>query len=123
MSMIGGTFGRSDWRNRSAHGIPQHFEFGQTELVSRWVEFERELVHLPCGGVEFKEDRSRKAVSYVFGGFEALNLDQILLVNRVQFELAGRAMQACEELLKEIGACARADTVSGDCSASPPSSC
>ncbi|MBS3912147.1 MAG: hypothetical protein KGZ70_10030 [Hydrogenophaga sp.] len=60
-----------DWRNRAAHGISQHFEFGEVERVTRRVGFSETKVE-GHGGVEFKEDRARKSVSYVFGGYDAL---------------------------------------------------
>lgn len=91
-----------DWRNRAAHGIAQHFEFGEVERVTRWVGFARDLVKVP-GGVEFKEDRSRRAVSYDFGGYDALNLDEMLGANQSQFGVAMLAMDACETLLREVG--------------------
>jgi hypothetical protein len=91
-----------DWRNRAAHGIAQHFEFGEVERVTRWVGFAEIMVKVP-GGVEFKEDRSQSAVSYVFGGYSALNLDEILEANQSQFCVAMQAMDACEALLREVG--------------------
>lgn len=91
-----------DWRNRAAHGIPQHFEFGEVERVTREVEFARTKVDV-AGGVEFKEDRTRKSVSYVFGGYDALKLDDLLKANQSQFEVAMRAVGACEKLLREVG--------------------
>lgn len=91
-----------DWRNRAAHGIPQHFEFGEVERVTREVKFARAKVDV-AGGVELKEDRTRKSVSYVFGGYDALNLDDVLKANQSQFEVAMRAVCACENLLREVG--------------------
>jgi hypothetical protein len=91
-----------DWRNRAAHGIPQHFEFGEVERVTREVAFARTKVDVD-GGVEFKEDRTRKSVSYVFGGYDALKLDDVLKANQSQFEVAMRAVGACEKLLHEVG--------------------
>lgn len=92
-----------DWRNRAAHGIPQHFEFGQVEQVTRTVGFATTLVK-GLNGVVFEEDRSRTSVSYSFGGVDALSLETLLQVNREQFEIAEQAMKACELLLREVGA-------------------
>lgn len=91
-----------DWLNRAAHAIPQHFEFGEVERVTREVAFARTKVDV-AGGVEFKEDRTRKSVSYVFGGYDALKLDDLLKANQSQFEVAMRAVGACEKLLRELG--------------------
>jgi len=91
-----------DWRNRAAHGIPQHFEFGEVERVTREVRFARAKVDVPRG-VEFKDDRTRKSVSYVFGGYDALKLDDVLKANQSQFHVAMRAVAACERLLREVG--------------------
>jgi hypothetical protein len=91
-----------DWRNRAAHGISQHFEFGEVERVTRRVGFAETKVE-GHGGVEFKEDRTRKSVSYVFGGCDALKLDDVLKANQSQFEVAMRAVGACEKLLREVG--------------------
>ncbi len=91
-----------DWRNRAAHGISQHFEFGEVERVTRWVGFAETKVEVR-GGVEFKEDRTRKSVSYVFGGCDALKLDEVLGSNQTQLDLALRAMDACGALLREVG--------------------
>ena len=92
-----------DWRNRAAHGIPQHFEFGVIEPVRRNVAFAKIKIDVP-GGVEFREDRTRKAVAYGFGGYSALNLDDLLKANQSQLDVALRALQACEELLRSVGA-------------------
>lgn len=91
-----------DWRNRAAHGIAQHFEFGTVERVTRKVGFAEVSVEVP-GGLEFREDRSRSAISYVFGGFDALNLDEVLGANQSQLDIAMRAMDACGALLREVG--------------------
>lgn len=91
-----------DWLNRAAHGIPQHFEFGEVERVTPEVRFARAKVDVP-GGVEFKKDRTRKSVSYVFGGYDALKLDDVLKANQLQFDVAMRAVGACEKLLCEVG--------------------
>lgn len=86
-----------DWRNRAAHGISQHFEFGEVDRVTRCVGFAETMDEVP-GGFEFKE-----SVSYVFGGYGALNLDDVLKANQSQFEVAMRAVCACENLLREVG--------------------
>lgn len=91
-----------DWRNRAAHSIPLHFEFGEVERVTRWVEFRTTFEKGPSG-FDFKKDRSKKGVSYAFGGFEPLSLEQTMQANRTQFELAEKAMRACEVLLRELG--------------------
>lgn len=91
-----------DWRNRAAHGIAQHFDFGEVERVTRRVGFAETAVEV-LGGVEFREDRSRSVVSYVFGGSDALNLDAVLGANQSQLDLAMRAMDACSALLREVG--------------------
>ena len=100
-----------DWRNRAAHAIPQHFEFGEVERVTRCVGFARTMVKAGVG-VEFREDRSRSTVSYFFGGYDALNLDEVLEANQMQLDLAMRAMDACGALLLEV--CRRAGHLSSE---------
>ena len=92
----------ADFRNKASHSIAPHFEFGQTNMVTRQVGFADRQVDLGDGQIGFVEDRTRKSVPYGFGGVLPLSLKDTYAENKKQYDIARQAWSACENLLKEV---------------------
>jgi hypothetical protein len=93
-----------DWRNKSAHYIAPHFEYGNTQFIQRYMHRSQEIVTLEDGSIDFLPKHFKVAVAYGFGGSNPLPLRETHLANKMQLEIAVNTLGSCVSLLTEIRA-------------------
>ncbi len=91
-----------DYRNLASHGIPPHFEWGETNLMTRSIVPWSDLVNQGDGTYQLVEHPTRKAVSYSLGGMQPLALSDMLEINKTQLTLAVAAFHAYQALVEEM---------------------
>lgn len=91
-----------DYRNLASHGTPPHFEWGETNVMTRSIVPWSELVDQGDGTYQLVEHPTRKAVSYGFGGMHPVALSDMLEINKKQLTLAFAAFHAYQALIEEM---------------------
>ena len=91
-----------DYRNLASHGTPPHFEWGETNVMTRSVVPWSEMVNQGDGTYQLVEHPTRKVVSYGFGGMQPLGLSDMLEINKTQVTLAFAAFHAYQALVEEM---------------------
>ena len=91
-----------NYRNLASHAIAPRFHFGLTNLVVRSAGPATVTVQQPDGGVLITEDPSRKAISYGFGGIDALNLGDVYFTSLAAYNNAVQVFYRYSSLLEEM---------------------
>lgn len=99
-----------NYRNLASHAIAPRFRFGHTNMVVRSICPATELVQQPDGSYLPVEHPTKKAVSYGFGGTDALELREVHRLSQAQFDQAVTVFNAYSTLMSEMLSALRAKT-------------
>lgn len=91
-----------DYRNRSSHRIPPHFEFGDIEIWTRSIGFRSEYIHHQDGTYTLREDKTKMSISYGFGGISSLKHEDAIQHCQSQYEIAIKAYSIYRAFLEGI---------------------
>lgn len=97
-----------NYRNLASHAIAPRFRFGYTNMVVRSIRPATEQVQQPDGSYLFVEHPTKKAVSYGFGGTDALDLREVHRLSQTQFDQAVSVFNAYRALMGEMLSALRA---------------
>lgn len=97
-----------NYRNLASHAIAPRFRFGHTNMVVRSICPATELVQQPDGSYLPVEHPTKKAVSYGFGGTDALELREVHRLSQAQFNQAVAVFNAYSTLMGEMLSALRA---------------
>lgn len=91
-----------DYRNQASHFIAPRLEWGEVQLVTRYIVPRTQMIPQDNGTFRLEEINGEKTVSYGFGGIRPLTLNEIIGANSRECELATTALTYYSDLLREI---------------------
>lgn len=91
-----------NYRNLASHAIAPRFRFGYTNMVVRSIVPATEKVQQSDGGFLFVDHPTKKAVSYGFGGTDALDLREVHRLSQTQFNQAIAVFNTYSALMSEM---------------------
>jgi hypothetical protein len=92
----------SNFRNASSHWLGPRFSFGYTQIITRSVGHPEAVVQQPDGTYVPVIDKTRRAVSYTFGGVAPISHEGMLTANAAQHGHAVAALSAYERLVSDV---------------------
>lgn len=95
-------FQTKGWRNHAAHYIPPRLTCGHTRTVTRQVSFHEAILDKGNGTAHIVVDKSRKRISYGFGGTLPLDSETTYQANLLQHSHAQTALLLVHKILDEI---------------------
>lgn len=91
-----------NYRNLTSHAIAPRFRFGYTNMVVRSICPVQERVQQSDGSYAYVDHLTKKAVSYSFGGTDALELREVHRLSQAQFDQAVAVFHAYCALMSEM---------------------